>query len=67
MLLLQALCLMLTCHSSLRPVIQAFWVHVGAEEETAGLARKGKHPQPVGPVPGAGGQWDDWVGHTQKH
>lgn len=46
---------------SFHPVIQACRLHAGAEEETASLARKRKYPQPVGPVPGAGDQWDDWV------
>lgn len=54
----------LSNHTSLHPVIQAFQVHVGAEEETASLARKRKHPRSVRPVPGAGGQRDDRVGHT---
>lgn len=54
----------LSNHTPLPPVIQAFQVHVGAEEETASLARKGKHPRSVRPVPGAGGQRDDRVGHT---
>lgn len=48
-------------HLSVHLVIQAFQVHVGAEEKTAGLERKRKHPRPVRPVPGAGGQRDDWV------
>lgn len=52
---------------SVYPVIRAFQVHVRAEEETAGLARKREHPRPVRPVPGAGCQRDDRVGHTGQH
>ena len=52
--------------ASLHPVIQALQVHAGGQEEPAGLARKREHPRRFGPVSGAGGQWDDRVGHTEK-
>lgn len=43
------------------PVIQAFQVHVGAEEESASLARERKHPGLIRTVPGVSGQRHDRV------
>ena len=51
----------MTVLSLFSTVIQAFQVHVGAEEEAASLAGEGEHPRAVRPLPGAGGQWDDRV------
>lgn len=63
----QTKCDCLSCMTGLSlfsTVIQAFQVHVGAEEEAASLAREREHPRAVRPVPSAGGQWDDRVGHA---
>lgn len=56
-----------SCHASFLPVIEAFQVHAGAEEESASLARKREHSRPVGSLSGAGGQRDDRVGPTEQH
>lgn len=55
------------CDASCLPVIEAFQVHAGAEEESASLARKREHSRPVGQLSGAGSQRDDRVGPTEQH
>lgn len=54
----------LTLSSSSCPVVQALRIHVGAEEEAAGVAGAREHPRHARPQSGAGGQRDDWVRHT---
>lgn len=47
-------------------VFQALQGDAGAQKEPASVAGKGQHPGRVEQEPGAGGQWDDWVGEFKR-